>query len=225
MVAVGKGLFQCFCQHRSVKVELIGQIINIVVILHAAGELHQIQDRVQLFRNGSLQGVCIDHRSIKAFQLGRDLPLFLFWDDDIADTEVNTKGSLGVFDPGHHRCAYTGIFLGDGDRRNALDVEGHKIIFGWNSNDLLQHRFDLLRSIGNLAKQKVHINSHTTVKIRDRIHKQAALQHKVLGIPGFFQAAQEFFLAKELQAQLMTSPACRCFILQSCQYGCCHISH
>ena len=103
-------------------------------------------------------GICIENRSIESFRMGGDFSLFLFWNNDITDTKIDTEGCPCVLNPGHQCYAYTSIFLCNGDRRNALDLKDGKIIFCRNGNDLLRHSLDLLRSVGNLTKQEVHIH-------------------------------------------------------------------
>lgn len=41
VLTVSKCLFKCLCQHFAIKVKFVGDIINIVVVLHSAGKLHQ----------------------------------------------------------------------------------------------------------------------------------------------------------------------------------------
>ena len=99
----------------------------------------------------------------------------MFRNDDISNTKVNTKGCPGVFDPCHYRCADTGILFGDRNGCGVFDFKGDKIISGGNSNDLFQNGSDLLRGVGDLTQQEVHIDGNPTVKLRNRIYEQAAL--------------------------------------------------
>ena len=52
----------------------------------------------------------------------------------------------------------------------------------------------------------------TTVKISKGVDEQSAFQNEVSRIFGLFQSAQEFLLAKKLQAELIASAAFGSFV-------------
>src|SRR5699024_7230781 len=126
--------------------------------------------------------------------------------DDVSHTKVNTEWIFGVLDSCHQGSTDSSVFLYNGDWSNTRNFKCNKIITCRRGDDIFQHFFQLLRGIWNSPEQEIYIHSHSTIKVSNRIDKQPAFQDKIFGILGFLQATQEFFLAKELQAQLIASP-------------------
>ena len=225
MVTVGKGLFHGFGQQHAVKVKFICQIINIVIVLHSAGEFHQIEDCIDFFCDGRFKRVCIYRRSGKIFKLRRNLPLFILWNDNVTYTKINVERCFCVLDPSHEGCTDSCVFFRYSNRRNTFNFISHKIISSRSGNNFLQHSFQLLRCVWHFPEKKVYIHCHTTVKIGNGIDEQTALKYKIFSIFGFFQSAQKFLLAKKLQAKLIGSSAFVRFVFQSRQYRCRNIRH
>ena len=182
MFPIFKSLLQCLCQCCSVKIKLVCKIIEIVIILHPAGELHQAEDRIQLFGNSRFQRIGIDRRRLKTVKLRWYLPLFLSRHDDIPHTEINAKRSFCVLYPCYEGSANTGVLLCHSNGSHSFDFKCDKIVACFGCNNLLQYRLKLFRCIGHLSEQKIHISRNTAIEIREGIEKQSAFENQVFRI-------------------------------------------
>lgn len=92
--SVCKGFPKSFRQYLAVKIKFISKIINIVIVFHPAGKLHQAEDCVNFFSNSRFNGISINCRCNKIIKLSRDFSFFLLWHNDITNTKMQLYQSL-----------------------------------------------------------------------------------------------------------------------------------
>lgn len=182
-------------------------------------------DSIELFGNGCFQRIGVDRRSVKIVKLRRYFPLLLLRYDYITNAEVDTERRFRVFDFCDEGSADSGVFLCYCNGSHVLDLKCDEIVVGFGCYDFFQYNFELFRRVWYLSEKKIHVNGNAAVKISKGVDEQSAFQDEVFRIFGFFQSAQEFLLAEELQAELIASAAFGSFIFEPCEHGCSNISH
>ena len=181
-----------------IKIECLGQVVDIIEIFHPSGKLKTLQNGVKFFRHSAFQRIGKNRRLRIALQLRLNGSSFSTRNDHISNPDIHVEGHPDIFDKTGDLRADAVILALQSNGFCLFGSEGHKIVPRFHRQDLGKNRIHSSKVIVQAPHQKIHIHRGAAFKIGERVDKQPAFQDKVFRIRGSRQPAQKFLLEEKL---------------------------